>query len=64
MPKVNISPSQGWKVQPNVPKVTAKPVNMVKAQINGTGNMSQADAQRAAMDGAYHNTQMYGAPKL
>lgn len=62
--KVNISPSKGWIVQPNIPRAPlAKPVNMVKAQINGTNNMSQADAQRAAMDGAYHNTKMYGSPK-
>lgn len=58
--KVNMSPFTGWKVVPQA-KAPTKITNSML--VKGSNTMSQPDAMRAAMDGAYHNTQMYGAPK-
>ena len=65
--KINISPSTGFKMTGSsgfkMPaKTPVKSTPKVVNNITGSFNMSQRDAEQAALDGAYHNTQMYGSP--
>jgi len=60
--KIKISPPSGWKVKPSAKTPQPKTAITPKMTAEGSAHMSQTDAMQAAMDGAYHNTKMYGAP--